>query len=315
MRPADSTNEEVIAAGKALIESGKTVTGFGLRQQLGGGGAQRLKQIWDEHQANNSPAAPLAAALPESLSAALDSAVKGMAQKFTELAHGIHAEATKAAEDRLAPLKADIQSKLETADLEISEAQRQSDQDKEEITRLTQALQLKADASAQLELHSQQMAIELAQVKERLEASKSDGLRSQEHCAELQSIIRQFEQDQKSDADKVNAQAIELEQLRQQKEQALHAQAVSNQSLKDAQESAASQHAQLKDQLSKLQASLEEATQMLAGKAGELVQLEKINAQLMAKFDTWFSRANETAAHKTKPNQTMKNTISKSQNS
>ena len=112
MRPADSTNEEVIAAGKALIESGKTVTGFGLRQQLGGGGAQRLKQIWDEHQANNSPAAPLAAALPESLSAALDSAVKGMAQKFTELAHGIHAEATKAAREAAQQFAKDSGSRL-----------------------------------------------------------------------------------------------------------------------------------------------------------------------------------------------------------
>lgn len=49
MRPAEFSPEEIVAAGEALVAAGRNVTGFALRQKVGGGNPNRLKQVWDEH--------------------------------------------------------------------------------------------------------------------------------------------------------------------------------------------------------------------------------------------------------------------------
>lgn len=64
MRPAEYPNETIIDAGLALQAAGRAVTGFALRQRVGGGNPARLKAVWDEHLAN---AAPPTAAEPAEL--------------------------------------------------------------------------------------------------------------------------------------------------------------------------------------------------------------------------------------------------------
>lgn len=49
MRPAEFTPESIIEAGQALQAAGRNITGFALRQRVGGGNPSRLKQVWDEH--------------------------------------------------------------------------------------------------------------------------------------------------------------------------------------------------------------------------------------------------------------------------
>ena len=44
MRPAEFSPEEIVAAGEALVAAGRNVTGFALRQKVGGGNPNRLKQ-------------------------------------------------------------------------------------------------------------------------------------------------------------------------------------------------------------------------------------------------------------------------------
>ena len=62
MRPAEFSPEEIVAAGEALVAAGRNVTGFALRQKVGGGNPNRLKQVWDEHLAakNTTEAEPVA---------------------------------------------------------------------------------------------------------------------------------------------------------------------------------------------------------------------------------------------------------------
>ncbi|MEE4462954.1 DNA-binding protein, partial [Azotobacter chroococcum] len=62
MRPAEFTLEEIVQAGEALQAAGRNVTGFALRQKVGGGNPNRLKQVWDDHLARSSvtEAAPVA---------------------------------------------------------------------------------------------------------------------------------------------------------------------------------------------------------------------------------------------------------------
>ncbi|EEI8360625.1 DNA-binding protein, partial [Salmonella enterica] len=52
MRPATYEPEQIIEAGLALQAEGRNITGFALRNQVGGGNPTRLRQIWDEYQAS-----------------------------------------------------------------------------------------------------------------------------------------------------------------------------------------------------------------------------------------------------------------------
>lgn len=49
MRPVEFTAEQIVEAGQALQVAGRNITGFALRQKVGGGNPSRLKQVWDEH--------------------------------------------------------------------------------------------------------------------------------------------------------------------------------------------------------------------------------------------------------------------------
>ena len=48
MRPTEFPAEAIIAAGQSLQAAGRNVTGFALRQRVGGGNPARLRQVWDE---------------------------------------------------------------------------------------------------------------------------------------------------------------------------------------------------------------------------------------------------------------------------
>ena len=49
MRPVEFTPEEIVKAGQELRAAGRNITGFALRQKIGGGHPSRLKQVWDEY--------------------------------------------------------------------------------------------------------------------------------------------------------------------------------------------------------------------------------------------------------------------------
>jgi colicin import membrane protein len=54
MRPVEFAPEAIIQAGQELRDAGRNITGFALRQKVGGGNPSRLKQVWDEHLASQS---------------------------------------------------------------------------------------------------------------------------------------------------------------------------------------------------------------------------------------------------------------------
>ncbi|MBS0554639.1 MAG: DNA-binding protein, partial [Proteobacteria bacterium] len=56
MRPAEYTPEEIVAAGEVIQAAGRNVTGFALRQKVGGGNPSRLRQVWEEHLASKQVA-------------------------------------------------------------------------------------------------------------------------------------------------------------------------------------------------------------------------------------------------------------------
>jgi hypothetical protein len=49
MRPAQYSDEDIVAAGEELRTAGRRVTVFGIQKTLGGGNTARIRQAWDNH--------------------------------------------------------------------------------------------------------------------------------------------------------------------------------------------------------------------------------------------------------------------------
>jgi len=90
MRPAEFAPEDIIAAGEALQAASRNVTGFALRQKVGGGNPNRLKQVWDQHLARQSviqaePVAELPVEVAEEVAIVSKSLTERINQLATEL--------------------------------------------------------------------------------------------------------------------------------------------------------------------------------------------------------------------------------------
>ena len=103
MRPVEFTAEQIVEAGQALQVAGRNITGFALRQKVGGGNPSRLKQVWDEHI--NSQAVTRAepvAELPIEVAEEVAAVTKALTEGLATLAVELNDKAVKAAERRVA---------------------------------------------------------------------------------------------------------------------------------------------------------------------------------------------------------------------
>ena len=90
MRPVEFTPEAIIEAGQELQGAGRNITGFALRQKVGGGNPTRLKQVWDEHLASQSvqqvePVAELPVEVAEEVAAVTKALTERLATLAVEL--------------------------------------------------------------------------------------------------------------------------------------------------------------------------------------------------------------------------------------
>ena len=102
MRPVEFAPEAIIQAGQELQATGRNITGFALRQKVGGGNPARLKQVWDEHR--NSQAATKAepvAELPVEVAEEIATVTKALTERLATLAVELNDKAIKAAERRV----------------------------------------------------------------------------------------------------------------------------------------------------------------------------------------------------------------------
>lgn len=100
MRSAEYTQEKIIQAGKELAVEGRSITGFALRQRLGGGTLSRLKQVWDDHISAEKNAEP-AADLPQDVAETMSAVIRGLSERLMSLASEINDRAIKAAERKV----------------------------------------------------------------------------------------------------------------------------------------------------------------------------------------------------------------------
>lgn len=169
MRPVEFTPEEIVKAGQELRAASRNITGFALRQKIGGGHPSRLKQVWDEYL--NSQVAVKAdpfAELPVEVAEEVAAVNKALAERLMAMAVEVNNKAVKAAERHVAEIIRSTGEHREQAERELADAS-QTVEDLE--TRLDEA---KANAEelgnslAEIRNDHQAQAVKLAQVSERL---------------------------------------------------------------------------------------------------------------------------------------------------
>jgi len=169
LRPVEFTPEEIVKAGQELRAAGRNITGFALRQKIGGGHPTRLKQVWDEYL--NSQVAVKAdpfAELPIEVAEEVAAVNKALAERLMAMAVEVNNKAVKAAERHVAEIIRSTGEHREQAERELADAS-QTVEDLE--TRLDEAranAEELGNSLVEIRNDHQAQAVKLAQVSERL---------------------------------------------------------------------------------------------------------------------------------------------------
>lgn len=181
MRPTEFTTEQIIKAGIELQTEGKSTTGFAIRQKIGGGNPNRLKQIWDEYLATQGATQiePVAE-LPIEVAEEIAIVTKSLTDRLATLAVELNNKAVKAAERRVTEVLRTAGEEREQAERELIDAAQTVDEleaQLDEARSKAEALEQRLNDSL---VHEQSQAIELAQLRERLASVEKTALEKEE---------------------------------------------------------------------------------------------------------------------------------------
>ena len=181
MRPVEFNPGQIIEAGIELQASGRNITGFALRQKVGGGNPNRLKQVWDEHlAAKNSTQAEPVAELPVEVAEEVAAVTKSLTERLATLAVELNDKAVKAAERRVAEVLRTAGEQREQAERELVDAAQTVDELEAQLDETrSKAETLEQRLSESLAM-GQSQAVELAQLRERLAATEKAALATAE---------------------------------------------------------------------------------------------------------------------------------------
>ena len=168
MRPAEISVEAIIEAGKALQAAGRNVTGFALRQKVGGGNPSRLRQVWDESIANIALAqAQPVADLPIEVADEVASITKSLSERISTLAIGLNDKTVKAAERRVAEVLRAAAEQRDTAERELADAANTVEELENQQNELRAEISEFQAKQNTLQARNQALEIEIAQLRER----------------------------------------------------------------------------------------------------------------------------------------------------
>jgi chromosome segregation ATPase len=187
MRPVEFSPESIINAGQDLQATGRNITGFALRQKVGGGNPSRLKQVWDEHLASQSvtKAEPVAE-LPVEVAEEVATVTKELTQRLGALAVELNDKAVKAAERRVHEVVRSAGEQRAQAERELADASQTVDDLEAMIDEATNQVTALETKLADLQTGHQAQAVELAQVRERLAATEQTAkVVAEQHAGEL----------------------------------------------------------------------------------------------------------------------------------
>lgn len=169
MRPAEFSQESIIKAGQELQAIGRNITGFALRQKVGGGNPTRLRQVWDEYV--NSEATDQAepvAELPIEVAEEVATVTSALTERLTALAVDLNDKAIKAAERRVSEVVRSAGEQREQAERELADASQTVEELENRLDEAVSAGDVLKQQLADSQALCQAQAVELAQVRERL---------------------------------------------------------------------------------------------------------------------------------------------------
>ncbi len=187
MRPVEFAPEAIIEAGQSLQGAGRNITGFALRQKVGGGNPTRLKQVWDEHLASQSvtKVEPVSE-LPIEVAEEVAVVTKALTERLAALAVELNDKAVKAAERRVAEVIRTAGAQREQAERELVDAATTVDDLESTLEETKARIEALNAHLAQSLAKAQTQAVELAQVRERLAAAEQGATAAAaQHAAEL----------------------------------------------------------------------------------------------------------------------------------
>jgi len=169
MRPVEFSPNVIIQAGQELRTAGRNITGFALRQKIGGGNPGRLKQVWDEHlnTAATSRTEPVAE-LPVEVAEEMETVTASLNKQLSALAVALNDKAVKAADRRVHEVVRDAAEQREQAERELVDAAQTVDDLEAKLDAATAAVAALQKRLDDAQAAHEAQAIELAQVRERL---------------------------------------------------------------------------------------------------------------------------------------------------
>jgi colicin import membrane protein len=186
MRPVEFSLEAIIQAGRDLQAGGRNITGFALRQKVGGGNPSRLKQVWDEHLASQSVTrAEPVAELPVEVAEEVATVTKALTERLAALAVELNDKAVKAAERRVHEVVRSAGEQREQAERELADASQTVDDLETKLDEARTHGEAVEAKLAEVQTTSQAQAVELAQLRERLSATEAERGRYQAEAERL----------------------------------------------------------------------------------------------------------------------------------
>lgn len=173
MRPVEFSAQQIVEAGHALQAAARNITGFALRQKVGGGNPRRLKQVWDEYINSQSVVnAEPVVDLPVEVAEEIGAVTKELTDRLAGLAVQLNHKAVKAAERRVAEVIRTAGEQREQAEHELADAAQTVEDLEERLDEATNRISGLEAALAEAGVANQGQAVELAQLRERLTANE-----------------------------------------------------------------------------------------------------------------------------------------------
>lgn len=190
MRPAIFEPRQIIEAGLALQAEGRSITGFALRNRVGGGNPGRLKQIWDEYLSSQTEVtAEPVAELPVEVAEEVKAVSSALAERISQLAAELNDKAVRAAERRVAEITRAAGEQTAQAERELADAAQTVDDLEETLDTLRDEHDTTLVALEESRGKEQSQAVELAQLRERLAATEKQ-------LGESKEVVEQHRQQQ-----------------------------------------------------------------------------------------------------------------------
>lgn len=214
MRPVTFEPQQIIEAGLALQTDGRNITGFALRNRVGGGNPGRLKQVWDEYVSSQTEVTtePVAE-LPVEVAEEVKAVSSALAERISQLATELNDKAVRAAERRVAEVTRAAGEQTAQAERELADAAQTVDDLEETLDTLRDEHCTTLAALDDSRGKEQAQAVELAQLRERLAATEKQLSESEKAGKEAAEQHRQQQADLQKRLDATENKLVEATTL------------------------------------------------------------------------------------------------------